>query len=371
MIKKIAAAGGDPLRWSRKMLNLYWVLFGIGIVAQFAYMWTEPDPLAYMYGLLAPTALFWLIGLSLMELLLRLFHRGGDYIMISGMAYYSFILMVFHYQTVVVVTTCFLPLLVSMFYLRRSKVIFSYALALASYAAMFLIRGYQLPYLAPKHIFIVASSLTVAAYIIDAFMSRSAELERDLRQTLESKQELMIQNTLMDKLAKTDALTGLYNHMTFHEYLDRLIEQSETGQLSLHIALLDIDNFKKTNDTYGHRAGDIVLKRVAETISQSAGAHDFAARYGGEEFAVIFTEKSLDEVVLLLENMRKRIESIHHSELDNYVATVSIGLHAYGRGMGKEKLFGGADEALYEAKRTGKNKLVVCEQPGGAMKRNA
>jgi diguanylate cyclase (GGDEF)-like protein len=362
MNKLFGNSGSDPLRWNRKMLNLYWMLFAFAVLAQFLYMWTEPDPDRYLRTHLAPTALWWLAGLGSMEAVLRRLRVGGDYVMIAGMAYDSFILMLFHYETIVVVTTLFFPLLVSMFYLQRRKVFFAYLLTLAEFVLLYLIRHESLPYLLPKHIFVVASALCVGACIIDAFMKRSAGLERDLRRTIEWKQELMIQNTLMDKLAKTDALTGLYNHMTFHEYLDDLIEQSEWSLLPLHLALIDIDDFKRINDTYGHRAGDAVLQRVAQTIREEAGEHDFAARYGGEEFAVIFTEKTLDEVVLMLENMRKRIALISHPELAGHTVTVSIGLGEYKRGQGKERLFGGADEALYAAKSSGKNKVIVHER---------
>lgn len=352
----------DPLRWSRKMLNLYWMLFACAVAAQLLYMWTEPDPIFNLRTRLAPTAFWWLVGLSLMEPLLRLLRIGGDYVMIAGMAYFSFILMLFHYDSIVVVTTLFFPLLVSMFYLHRRKVLFAYVLALADFVMLYAVHRDSLPYLQAKHTFVVAGALFVGAYIIDSFMKRSVELELDLQRTIESKQELIIRNTIMDRLAKTDALTGLYNHITFHEYLDDLIEQSEWSRLPLHLALIDIDDFKRINDTYGHRAGDFVLKRVGTIVQESIGENNFAARYGGEEFAVIVTEKTWDEAVLILEHLRERIALLHHAELAGHTATVSIGLNEYERGLGKERLFQGADEALYTAKRTGKNKLIVHER---------
>ena len=95
---------------------------------------------------------------------------------------------------------------------------------------------------------------------------RGKEIREYYINTYKSNQELMIKNIIMDKLAKTDALTELYNHITFHEYLDKLIEHHDTSGMPLQVALIDIDNFKSVNDQFGHRAGDLVLKQVAEIV---------------------------------------------------------------------------------------------------------
>ena len=137
--------------------------------------------------------------------------------------------------------------------------------------------------------------------------------------------------------------------MTFHEYLDRLIDQNHVNDLSIQLALIDIDNFKKVNDTYGHRAGDSVLKHVADIIKESIEADDFAARYGGEEFAVIFTEKSTSTAYSIAEDIRKKIAAMKNKEAGDTIVTVSIGLNNYNK-TGKEILFKEADSALYEAK---------------------
>ena len=115
----------------------------------------------------------------------------------------------------------------------------------------------------------------------------------------------------MDKLTKTDALTDLYNHMTFHEYFEKLIEQHEQNGLPLQLAIFDIDNFKLVNDMFGHRAGDAVLQRVSELIRSKVSTNDFVARYGGEEFAILFTDK-LKMEALKLSSRFVRILRKHH-----------------------------------------------------------
>ncbi|WP_260115437.1 GGDEF domain-containing protein [Paenibacillus hexagrammi] len=89
--------------------------------------------------------------------------------------------------------------------------------------------------------------------------------------------------------------------------------------------------------------------------------NDFAARYGGEEFAIIFTEKSMDTVYRLLERIRWHVSQLKFEELSGHSVTISIGLSEYRKGSGKEKLFKGADQSLYDAKKTGKNKTVIYE----------
>jgi diguanylate cyclase (GGDEF)-like protein len=163
----------------------------------------------------------------------------------------------------------------------------------------------------------------------------------------------------MDKLSKTDALTGLYNHKTFHEYVDTILTQNKLYSFQIQLAIIDIDNFKIVNDTYGHWTGDIVLKEVGKILQSSVTADDFVTRYGGEEFAVVFIGKTFPETLDILEKIRESIENHTFVELANKSVTVSIGVHNYLSSDGKELLFKYADEALYRAKRSGKNKVVI------------
>ncbi len=188
---------------------------------------------------------------------------------------------------------------------------------------------------------------------------RAHETNEYLEQLTQSEQGLLVERAIADKLLKIDALTGLYNHKTFHEYLDSLLEQCETNGLRLQLALFDIDNFKQVNDTYGHWIGDIVLKEVAGKIGRMIGPNDFAARYGGEEFAIIFTDKDPDEAYALVEDLRSDIAGLEHPYAGGRPITVSIGLCRYRAGDGKELLFRRTDESLYLAKHSGKNRVVT------------
>ena len=184
-----------------------------------------------------------------------------------------------------------------------------------------------------------------------------------LQSSYESHQQLLVKTVWMDKLTKTDALTDLYNHMTFHEYFEKLIEQHEQNSLPLQLAIFDIDNFKQVNDMFGHRAGDAVLQRVSELIRSKASTNDFVARYGGEEFAILFTDKLKMEALKLVEQIRQEIAQAPHELQQGKPVTVSVGFAEYIAGEGKEHFFNRVDDALYKAKNPERIKPLLLPSP--------
>jgi diguanylate cyclase (GGDEF)-like protein len=349
----------DLPRWNRKLLTGYWLIIALSIISTSIY-----DVIAWFSTSLkiAPIITLntvWIcLGLLVVEASYRSLNKGKDYIVIMGAGFISGG-MVFSFPDVTsLLMIMFLPILVSIFYFQSRKVIFSYLLTILIFYMLYLVLGAQTIW-STYDLFAVPSILLCGAAVALGIMGRGRELLKHLESSLESGQELLVRNVIMDKLAKTDALTDLYNHMSFHEYLDKLIEQGERYNFAFQLALLDIDHFKKVNDTYGHRAGDAVLKKVALTIKSMVSLNDFPARYGGEEFAIIFTDMDLNEAMLNIENIRMQIAAQPHEELNGHAVTISIGVHDYRKGCSKEMLFKGADEALYEAKRNGRNKTVI------------
>ena len=160
--------------------------------------------------------------------------------------------------------------------------------------------------------------------------------------------------------ATTDSLTGLANRWTFDEELALEWRRAERVGDPLALILLDIDNFKTINDTHGHQAGDEVLRQVGEVLAASVRQVDLAARYGGEEFAVIVPETDFDGALDLAERLRKDLES-REIELPNGTrlsVTASFGAAVKGDLAAGEKLVAEADKALYDAKRSGKNRVA-------------
>ena len=162
-----------------------------------------------------------------------------------------------------------------------------------------------------------------------------------------------------EKLATTDGLTGLVNRRAFNELLEQRVKEAARYERPLSLLLLDIDHFKKVNDTHGHPAGDAVLKGVAKLAQKAARDTDVAARYGGEELALILPETDARGALAIAERLRKLIENTAHtSEQGALSVTVSIGVSTTGqRTKAPAELLEEADRALYRAKHAGRNRV--------------
>jgi diguanylate cyclase (GGDEF)-like protein len=159
------------------------------------------------------------------------------------------------------------------------------------------------------------------------------------------------------QLATTDGMTGLYNHRYFQEALGREISRSRRYGAPVSLVYMDIDHFKKFNDTYGHQIGDEVLKLVAATIKRNLRDSDVPCRYGGEELVAILPDTDQDGAFIAGEKIRKSIESLKFPINEKMVRiTISIGVSTYPlNAESKESLIEAADGALYVAKESGRN----------------
>ena len=162
--------------------------------------------------------------------------------------------------------------------------------------------------------------------------------------------------------AKTDSLTGIANHRLFHETLEREIARANRRKGNFSLILLDIDNFKKINDTWGHQVGDAVIIDLTRRISGMVRVCDLFARYGGEEFALVLPDTDLEGAHILGSRILQAISSTplisSHHTIDY---TVSLGLAVFEQGsnINKDKLIAVADSAMYASKRNGKNQLSI------------
>lgn len=158
----------------------------------------------------------------------------------------------------------------------------------------------------------------------------------------------------------TDSLTNLWNHGFFQHELSAQLEKAKKHNLPLSLAVIDIDNFKSLNDTYGHQNGDLILKELANILRKSARETDYVCRYGGEEFSMILTSMNKEQSLMFAERLRQAIEG---QDFANFTpnprlkVTVSIGLATFpDDAMTKEDLITKADKAMYIAKFSGKNR---------------
>jgi diguanylate cyclase (GGDEF)-like protein len=176
---------------------------------------------------------------------------------------------------------------------------------------------------------------------------------------LEMKKVLLYET--VEELAITDSLTGLYTRRYFFERFDEELHRSKRHGFKFSFLMIDIDDFKRCNDTYGHLVGDIVLKETAHIAKGSTREIDLMARYGGEEFSIILPETDRVGAMLVAERIRKKIEENIFKAYDEQLKmTVSIGLAVYpDDSEDVSDLIERADKALYAAKSSGKN--IVCE----------
>ena len=162
-------------------------------------------------------------------------------------------------------------------------------------------------------------------------------------------------------LAITDGLTGLYNRRYFQQTLDREFARSKRYKNPLNLALFDIDNFKKVNDTYGHQFGDKVIVEISKIIRNSLRKTDYVARYGGEEIVLILPETPIEQTLIPIERIRVKIQDYPFFFGDKRVqVTASCGLAGIEFDVNThEELILRADKALYESKKNGRNQTTV------------
>jgi diguanylate cyclase len=196
--------------------------------------------------------------------------------------------------------------------------------------------------------------------------ARNELLENQLSQSTGEIIELRQDLAAVRREAMTDALTGIANRKFFEERLrEGAGEAMESGD-PLSLLLIDIDHFKRFNDTFGHQLGDQVLRLVAKTLTDCVKGRDTTARYGGEEFAIILPQTRLADALRLAEGIRRTMMSrkivSKNSGEDYGTVTLSIGVSAYRPGEPLAETISRADAALYSAKRSGRNRVAPEEQ---------
>lgn len=160
--------------------------------------------------------------------------------------------------------------------------------------------------------------------------------------------------------ASTDSLTSLWNYRYFQHQLDKAFLNAQKEKHELSLMMIDIDDFKKFNDTHGHLEGDAELRRISKILKQNCRKMDVLCRYGGEEFSLILPHTNKQNALYLGERMKKCVEE--EKAFEDKFSTISIGIASYPNdALDNQTIIRRADEALYQAKRNGKNKVILTQ----------
>jgi diguanylate cyclase len=218
-----------------------------------------------------------------------------------------------------------------------------------------------------------AQSLTDVFDLLNSVLEETHSMQQSMKRL---QQDFLVKSDDMDKLkqeleqvrkqASTDALTGLYNRTTFFDSLEAVDTESNPLSKPYCVAMIDIDHFKRVNDTFGHLVGDKVIRFVADSLRQSTKGRDCAARYGGEEYALMLPETHLENAVILCDKIREHIAKTNLVRSGTKESlgqiTISAGVAQKRSGEGRMDLLARADKALYQSKERGRNRVTASEE---------
>jgi diguanylate cyclase (GGDEF)-like protein len=205
------------------------------------------------------------------------------------------------------------------------------------------------------------SSRSEVGYLTEVFNDMVARLRQGREELAAINETLRQKNVELHEISIVDSLTGLYNRKHLMETLDKEVSRSQRHSHSFSLLVIDIDHFKKYNDTYGHLAGDEVLSRLASVFKKSIRSSDYAARYGGEEFIIMLPEIDPEQGLVTAERMLKQVaEERFGGEGESIKVTISVGVASYPEnGEDAQSVIRNADAAMYEAKEQGRNRVIL------------
>ncbi len=205
-------------------------------------------------------------------------------------------------------------------------------------------------------------------------INNQIRIHNKLKDLVRKNRELIKRNIMLEQMAITDSLTELYNKGYILKRLDSELIRTARYNEKISVIMIDIDYFKKTNDSLGHIAGDTILKRLAEKLTESVRDVDIVARYGGEEFVVVCPNTSVSGASILAERIRENVQnSLFQAGGTDIKITVSLGLSSLSPSsqvssdFTSVKLLEEADLALYKAKSAGRNKVAMFTKELGAI----
>lgn len=352
------AHGMDTKRWRLRLLRIAWWSVFVAVLVELAvfmamFIMDGAGP-AWSYLLVAgQLALYMGAVMALVhgiskQLILRERFKVQAYVFITGISAIAAGIAWTHRTVVTVHAVFMMPIILSYVFVRRTPRWYAFVLNVCLYASFIMVFYLVEPDMVPDF----AESSTLLGLLLICQLIGS--LIHDRQASLMENVVEAHRNSMMD------SLTRLYNHAAFYEHLDQHILKHSRGEGGFSLIIFDIDSFKRINDQYGHDVGDEVLLALVDAITEAVGDGDEAHRYGGEEFTVL-TSRGTQQSSQLAEAIRAGFTRHVAERRSGLHATVSAGVSSYDPVChgGRREFFASADEALYRAKRTGKDKVVI------------
>ncbi len=375
-LKEIGSDGtAKPEQWCQLMISICYIAVGINAAVLIAVWYffvfpvQETSHILYWGKYIVGPSLFMLAVSALTDRFVRsrrfpLLYK--EYAVISLILFFCTFLCFVHGIAAVLLATFVLPVFASSLFanLKMTKRIFilsQIALVLSAIRMHFFtsrIYEHWIWYEA-----LTASGILLAAYLLTRVFIRYGQY--NISSLIDSYNS---QKSLREQL-KRDPFTGLYNRKTYEEFLPKLMSECKASNTCLSLAVLDLDNFKEINDTYGHAAGDKVLLRLAHILMSNQNANILAFRLGGEEFALLLKEYCVHDAYKVCEGIRSIMESSSVPDVSNKRVTFSCGLMCMNEQYADPgSFFKAADYALYQAKNSGKNRTMFYDKPTECIK---
>lgn len=359
-------AGKNPEYWCRQLVSVCYVMIAINLLVLiavwyfFAFGKEGHDIVGYWTSfIIVPSSIMLIanVGTDLLIRSNRITLGAKEHLSILLPLFFCAFLCVQHNIVAVLLTSFTVPVMLSTLYANTRMTKLTYLLA----QVLLVLSSVQMHFNSTRDFdswiyveAITASGILLASYFMARILivygkDNIVSFDRMRKGKMELEEEL-----------KLDPLTGLYNRKAYDEQLPLMMEECRKSQRDLSLAMLDIDDFKQVNDTYGHAAGDRVLLRVAALLRQVMNEQTGAFRIGGEEFILLFQGCSVSKAVKTCEDALAAIRAETLRELEDVRITLSCGV----AGMRENEtdpleLFKAADAALYVAKNSGKNKVVA------------
>jgi diguanylate cyclase len=344
----------------RDILNILWMGVGLYIIGTSTNLiFTTYDKWLFVIEIIVPPTIQLIVIMAILELLYK---QRVKHLVYWLMIFITIIIVVIilGLQTLpMALLLLVVPVLISLYFYKTKLLTFAFYLAIFSFIFIYSFSDTLRLSIKYSELIFMVTMIIGITLLLYKLIKHSYHVADQLIKAEKEKQDLFSKNIHMERLTRIDPVTDLYNHRSFHEHLESVFRFDSPENFNVHVAILDIDDFKQVNDIYGHRAGDYVIVEVAKQIQSHMEGDDFPSRYGGEEFAIISIGPSTKEVIQKVEKIRKSISNLTLNDLNGKNVTVSIGVQKLVAGMNKEQLFKGADLALYQAKKSGKNKTVI------------